>query len=377
MIHAAIDAPSPHIEMSNFNRALKFVLHPECTSIKKLLVRRLTGVPADCCRYASTMVVGDRWLSLQDDLLALSMQLASSASDLRQSGWASELSSQLVTSPFVDVASCFAFANCLCALQNDLENDQVKVCFTTAVRGSLPGLMLRAAQEVATNPGAVGLWPLVLVHTALYTAKQFHCMDSSSRQALTSVCGTLLACGLQLVHGQPQAATARAIATQGATAAATNAIAAAAALQAVQFLTTSRLEAGRQQIAAALRASAKLVQRSAAQLTKPAASLLLPLPLPEQLLYPQGGDLQAWDALTARLPLTSLLSWNRRHGMQVLVADMVWGFGCILHFHRCVAPVILSSLLDCGELRLTLSCICAAGANECCCAAGTRPGNWN
>ena len=275
-----------------------------------------TRLPLDRCRYTTRDMPEDLWETSQVGLLALGMQLASSAWLLPEC--ASAESSPPVTYPFADVAACCAFVNCFCALELGSHHERGIICLIPSVRDGLRALMLRGARQVAADPGAPGLWPVVLLNLVQFIAKRVSRTDASSQEALGSVCGSLLHAlhhGEQLMYGQlmygqdvrPASgcdSTGRSHARRpgypGAAAAAGSAAAAGMVLHAVVFMTDTALVAGRLQVTAAIDLSVELVRRCAAQLADPAAGMLLPLPLPEQLLYPQANPLQARIVLSDR-----------------------------------------------------------------------------
>lgn len=171
--------------------------------------------------------------------------------------------------------------------------------FTRTISESLLDVLLQGARKIAEDPGAPGMWPMVLAHLVPFTVVAFSAMDASTQQSLALRCCTLLDCGLQLVNDEPPLATREAIAVHGASASAESALAAVLALYTVLMLNSisvatapSLIRLG-QLCPAAVRALAQLMQRCTAQLSEPAASLMLLLPSPQQLLYPRDNYLQA------------------------------------------------------------------------------------
>lgn len=217
--------------------------------------------------------------------------MVSNASGLLQ-GRASARSPPTGTYPFADVEACFAFANCFCALQNGVVSEQGEVCLARIGSKSLPGLMLQGACQVAAEPGAPGLWPLVLMHLVLFATTRAPRLDRISRRMQRSGLGALLKSGLQLIWYHPQAASVEAVTAHGAAAAAASAFATGTVLQFVVCVADNSQETGRLQSRAAFDASSELLIRCAERLTEPAASLLSPLPLPQRLLLPQASHLQ-------------------------------------------------------------------------------------
>ncbi len=246
------------------------------------------------------MLPADLWQGTQVAPLALGLQLVSSASELLQEAGPSEQSAQPLTYPFADVGASFAFANCFHDLLPRSMHDWEAFRFTRTISESLLDVLLQGARKIAEDPGAPGMWPMVLAHLVPFTVVAFSALDASTQQSLALRCCTLLDCGLQLVNDEPPLATREAIAIHGASASAESALAAGVLalytvlmLNSISVATAPSLIRLGQLCPAAVRALAQLMQRCTAQLSEPAASLMLLLPSPQQLLYPRDNYLQA------------------------------------------------------------------------------------